>query len=258
MSARKPYISITGIMSIDEARALAGKMQELKDRFGDHHDLFLGLLVSRKTLAGEKNRWPERFPHIDHLSSLVTEAPGVYSLVHWNTDEPWRLAGPIVGISHMAKNIHGFQLNMAWPSIESLAIYRVFDPKAKIILQVGVKAMEMLGNSPLRVASVLSEYESFVDYALYDPSGGKGTPFDITEMYRYIDAAYQQGVHESTGIGFAGGLGPDTVEPMCEFLIGRYPGLSIDAEGKLRDENDHLDLEKASTYLENAYRMFSK
>ena len=56
------------------------------------------------------------------------------------------------------------------------------------------------------------------------------------------------------GIGIAGGLSADTL-PHIAGLLQEIPDLSIDAEGQLRDENDHLDVNKAVRYVLAASRM---
>ncbi len=71
---------------------------------------------------------------------------------------------------------------------------------------------------------------------------------------RYLDAIYASGVQEYIGIGIAGGLGPDSVGATIDHFFSRYPNLSIDAEGKLRDPDDSFSVSKGAAFLENAYK----
>ena len=59
---------------------------------------------------------------------------------------------------------------------------------------------------------------------------------------------------DNIGIGIAGGLSHDNLARLRPFLSEYY--LSIDAEGKLRDADDHLDLAKATLYLQAANKLF--
>ena len=54
------------------------------------------------------------------------------------------------------------------------------------------------------------------------------------------------------GIGVAGGLGPGVMS-MLDPLTARHSALSIDAEGHLRDEDDHLSLWRVEHYLTRAF-----
>ena len=56
------------------------------------------------------------------------------------------------------------------------------------------------------------------------------------------------------GIGVAGGLGPDTTASL-EPLLERWPVLSWDAQARLRDQHDQLDLDACRKYLETSIRL---
>ena len=57
------------------------------------------------------------------------------------------------------------------------------------------------------------------------------------------------------GLVVAGGLSPTTLH-LVQPLIEEFPDVSIDAEGRLRDHEDHLDLQVAGQYLSKAFKMF--
>jgi len=58
------------------------------------------------------------------------------------------------------------------------------------------------------------------------------------------------------GLGVAGGLSPTTLD-LVRPLTNEFPDLSIDAEGRLRTPEDHLDLAVSSEYLRKAFEMFN-
>ena len=59
------------------------------------------------------------------------------------------------------------------------------------------------------------------------------------------------------GHGIAGGFSAETLPNLItDKILLEFPSTSIDAEGKLRDVNDDLDIEKAKAYVAKAYEMF--
>ncbi|MDO8571756.1 MAG: hypothetical protein Q7R79_03695, partial [bacterium] len=94
-------------------------------------------------------------------------------------------------------------------------------------------------------------YEQLIDYVLLDPSGGTGKMFDPRVERTYLDKLADLGV----GLGVAGGLSPSTLH-LLQPLINDYPNLCIDAEGRLRNQDDQLDLTVAGSYLQKAYELF--
>jgi len=50
-------------------------------------------------------------------------------------------------------------------------------------------------------------------------------------------------------------LGPSTMH-LIEPLLDEFPSLCIDAEGKLRDEYDHLSSSYIKKYISNAFKLF--
>jgi hypothetical protein len=261
MSTQRPYISISGITLLSEIEKLNSVAGELQKKYNAEHSYVNGILVSSKTLRGDTNKWPQRYPKVNTIASMLSTPPqpNAYNLVHFNTDEPWDLFRSLVYIKGVCgPHLHGLQLNITWPSIDSIRLYRMYHPDAKIIVQVGGKALESMNNNPTRIAQAIASYQGVANYALLDPSGGKGIPFDTLEMQRYLDAIYYNGIHEHIGIGIAGGLTARTVGATIDHFFSRYPNLSIDVEGNVRNADDTLNVSSGALYLENAYKAFNK
>ena len=53
----------------------------------------------------------------------------------------------------------------------------------------------------------------------------------------------------------AGGLCADNIEELLSPLLPRWAGVSIDAEGRLRDAEDRLDVGAAGAYLAAAFEV---
>ena len=249
---RKPYIGITGFMTQAEVETALRVIPIDSSRL-----IMVGVLVSHKTLGGQLNRWPNRYPIIiaGDLTDIFVGDRRALNLVHFNTHNE-HFGDELLRIERMSLDLMGFQLNIAWPSAREIEVYRlgVFGTKT-IVLQLGSKAMAICDNSPAGIAAKLAtDYpRGLIDYVLIDPSGGFGQPFDPDFARQCLRAIRDKDFN--AGLGVAGGLGPNTLH-LVEPLIEEFPDLSIDAEGQLRDEQDHLDLVKAKDYLQCALRLF--
>lgn len=112
----------------------------------------------------------------------------------------------------------------------------------------------MVNHSPEELATRVAEYDEVAEYVLLDPSGGYGKPFDPERVRDYLLALEAQNL--GMGLGVAGGLSPATLN-LVEPLVWEFYDLSIDAEGRLRTPEDHLDLAVSSEYLRKAFAIFN-
>lgn len=246
---QRPYIGITGFMKIEETREILGVVPKDSNR-----DIMIGILVSQRTLKGEQNKWPNRYPKLERLDEIFINHSLAMNLVHYNTKEPKSLYDQLIHITELQiLNLDGFQLNICWPIWGQLAAYKKHYDK-EIVLQVGHRAFEEVDNSPEKLAARLLLYEDIIDRVLLDPSGGLGKSFDIESAKQYLRIIRDRGFKK--GIGVAGGLSPTTL-CLIEPLVKEFPDLSIDAESRLRDKDDNLDLDVAKQYLLNALQIFS-
>ncbi len=244
-----PYIGVTGFMSraeVDEALSVVPQ--------DSTHRLMVGVLMSSKTLAGQQNKWPGRYPKKELVADIFVDDPRVLNLVHYNTDYPNTLCSQLEEITALAgPRLDGFQLNMAWPSIFQLEDYRCKNPDKFVVLQVGNKVMAEVG-SMKDFQLYIGAYLHVIDAILIDASGGIGAPLDAAKVADYL----WEVVTFSIGLGAAGGLGPRTlglIDPLV-YEFGRR--LSTDAEGQLRTPKpeDKLSLDAMRAYLSGAFLMF--
>lgn len=251
MEIRKPYIGITGFMRPEEVAAVLEALPESPIRV-----VMVGVLASWKTLNGIPNKYPRLFPRIEHISNIFPNHPFAVNLIHYSTDEPSTLSDQLVRLTGLGgPNLHGFQLNIVWPDIESLEAYRRQHSETRIVLQIGSKAFSMIEDSPPMLVAKVSEYIDLVTDVLLDPSGGRGQPFNTGQAREYLYALRER--DSDIGLGVAGGLGPSTLE-LVEPLLLEFPELNIDAQGQLRNQEGDLDLERAITYLLKALQMFPR
>lgn len=245
-----PYVGISSITSRKDALALLSIMPMTSNR-----KLMIGPQVSLKTLRGASNRYPNRFPKISELQSIFPEHPMALNLIHYNTKEQSSIFEQLLNLTYLnIPNLHGFQLNVTWPLPSAIHLYHRYYPQMKLVLQIGKQAFEAVKHSPEALAKrVTEDYMGAVDYILLDPSGGLGVPFDTEVQRKYLEALAEKNL--GIGLGVAGGLGPSTLH-LAKPLINIYPELSIDAEGRLRNKSDMLDMTRAKKYLTKALKLF--
>jgi len=243
---RTPYIGITGFMS-------HGEVTEVFSAFPvqPEYSLMVGVLASQKTLQGRTNKWPNRYPKVEEISSIFPLNLRALNLIHYNTKELDTLYDQLVKMTELGgPHFDGFQLNIAWPEPDILHRYRQDFQLSTIVLQMGAKALAMVDHFPELLADrVTAEYRGLIDYVLIDPSGGLGKPFDPEDVGRYIKALKEK--ETGIGLGAAGGLSPGTID-LIRPLAANFPGISIDAEGRLRDSDDHMDLDVTKEYATGA------
>ena len=261
---RAPYIGVTGFMHQREARA-ALEHWDFNATPADHQ-LMVGVLASQKTLRGETNKYPGRYPTMEQIGRIFVNDPRCLNLVHYSTDDVStlpkqleELEGHFTGIF----DFDGYQLNMCWPDPAILA-EALYPHHQRVVLQLGPRALaefgpfdafnaRLTGGSFCELAKRLSDYLGLITDVLVDVSAGQGRllPFESVSLIVDNLRSYFPGL----GIGVAGGLMAGTVSNLRP-LVEKYPRLSFDAEGRLRDEYDHLDLEKVRTYLRAAKALF--
>ena len=161
-------------------------------------------------------------------------------------------------VSAAGESLGGIQINQP----RSLD---VFSPLAQL-----VKFNEDFGHLDLRVilqikpyafpttkklVEWLMPYTPYISDILLDMSLGLGkqlTPDDAKRFLMILKAIHRKA--NSLGLGVAGGLADDNLSLLAD-LFKEFPSLNIDAETRLRDRHDNFDLDKASRYIINAFKM---
>jgi len=247
----RPYIGVTGFMKLREAEHILNRFP-LTSKYA----MMVGVLASQKTMRGIKNRRTNRYPEPDKVKKIFPDHPLALNLVHYNTKEPETLCRQLLDIVQIAgPYFHGFQLNFVWPDPCQLDLYSENSLKRRIVLQVSERAFEMIGHSPQKLADKIRREYPGVDYLILDPSGGYGKLMDVGKLREYLSELYARDLRVKPVI--AGGLSPETLD-LIRPLVEEFPDLSIDAESRLRDSEDNLDLNIASEYATKALRIFGQ
>jgi hypothetical protein len=207
--------------------------------------LMCGVLVSEKTLRGERNKWWRRYPRVEDVAGIFSPDPRCLNLIHYCSD-----AAPSTEVVSRLQTLggwtcQGFQFNVAWPERSTLAALA----GAHVVFQVRPHAQDEGMMARLR-AAVGAARESDV-HVLIDGSGGRGIPIDpdIADAWGMMIRGH---FGNDVGLGFAGGLGADHLRRLAAPI--RSYSASTDVEGPVRDgdEGGVLNLDKARAYLRAA------
>ena len=246
---KKSYIGVTGFMSRAEVDAVLTAIPAGAERL-----LMVGVLVSSKTMEGIPNKWPKRYPSAGQIAGIFPDHPLALNLVHFNTKDPNDLLAQMLKVTELGgENFHGFQINIKWPNPHTLWQYKQKHPEKIIVLQCGEAALEEMDCNPIVFASVADNYKETCQYLLIDPSGGLGKPLNPHKGLEYLKELNARVKHMSFGI--AGGLSPAILEDLMGPIVKVYPSTSIDAEGRLRDGDDNLDVAVAKDFVSKAYAL---
>lgn len=240
----RPYIGVSAVMHRSDASALLALMPE-----DSEHLLMIGTVASLKTLRGQTNSLPHRFVLMEDMADVFVKHPLALNLIHYASEEPETLDEQLTKlVEYGGPNLHGFQLNIVWPDIDALGRFISEYPEMTMIMQVSGRTLEAVGNDMDRLVERLGNYSGLIDRLLLDMSRGYGVAIDPAKMRPLLETLVPRSANLHMKIGFAGGLGPDLLDP-ARAILADFPDTSFDAEGKLRDSDDHLSLVRASSYV---------
>lgn len=238
------YIGVSGFMA-------RGDVDAVLQFFPDcGRQLMVGVLVSQKTLAGHKNKYPLRYPDVDRIAGIFSDDPRCLNLIHYASDTPadddtlhrlYDWGGP---------HCHGFQFNLARPHPH--ALYRMVRrfgvdrrPPPRIVMQ---SLPRVHGLQDKEVCT----YGALVTDILIDASGGRGELISVeaaAQAATYLTERHRMLRRTAPLLGIAGGLGPGTVDGVSSLLAD---GFNCDAEGRLRDDTDgggNLNIDRVRDYV---------
>lgn len=256
-----PYTGIAGFTTAQEVHRVVADSPTIfcfgTPHFG-HRQLAIGVLVSQETMDGRPPRkYPDRYPAIDKIREIIDAAslPYVYRvswqpktegtifdlrkrclrLIHYSgpgeglctrLDRLCEIAGP---------NLDGFQLNMVWPPAAELKSWAMDHPTMRVILQVNRRMYAHVARTPkMLIDEIAKTYLPWcITDILFDLSGGTGLKIDLAGAWLAIKGLYDA-FGGQVGIGLAGGLDKNSVRELKPFFQ-KWPDLSIDAEGMIRD-----------------------
>ena len=244
------YIGITGFTTRAEVDAVAATIPVSPSRL-----LMCGVLLSNALLSNDASDAPNRCPHPDNIAGIFSDDSRVLNLVHYRPQPGANLTDALARASEVGgPNCHGVQINATrgtpWPDPAALVAYRERSQPDRIVFQAGREAMASVDGDPARLAERCAEYAGIVTDVLVDASEGLGRPLDAIRSAQYLESI--AAAVPDLGLVVAGGLCADNIEELLGPLLPTWAGASIDAEGRLRDADDVLDVGASTAYLRAA------
>ena len=250
-----PYVGITGFTTPEEVGAVIQSLSSSPERF-----LMCGVLLSNALLNGATSDAPGRCPLPGSIAGIFSSDPRCLNLVHYRPRAEADLAETLArAMAVGGVNCHGVQINAIrgapWPDPLVLQEFRDRCHPRRIVLQIGREAMKSAESRPDEIARRCASYEGIVTDVLVDASEGMGVPLDAQRTIRYL-AAIAEAV-PGMGLVVAGGLCADNLDALLSPLLLHWAGVSIDAEGRLRDSDDKLDVSVAGGYLREGVKLLN-
>ena len=274
MNRSEPYIGITGLTTVAEAKAVADIFASVARNVGPgsekclpgHHQPAFGFCINEQMIAGYA-RPNRRYVRMSELAGALqaTHTYGI-NVFHHVIEEPTpeHVVAPLRVLFEMddiyANNLcRVVQLNNKAVGVEVVAELRGLFPELKIIYQLQRDLLNSRSHG--EVVDFLLPYVPLIDYILVDRSAGEGLPFDPVEaavLLKQLRMAYP-----SLGLGVTGGFSPENVGDRLRYLNGELGGdFSLDVETHVRRKlsgekwDDELDMRKVQAFLECAYGAF--
>jgi hypothetical protein len=249
----KRYIGMTGFTSGEQVAAVLSTRPDARDpdTREDKYLVMIGVLVSDKSLAKKLLDQPKRYIQPEALGTVFSSERGILNILHINAPRE-ALLDTMLAARGLATHCHGIQVNKSWPDLSIFGHYLKSYPDDKLVLQCGSGALEEAGNSMVTLTRRVMEYEGLATYALIDPSGGRGTPFDERMALQCFGALHRL----PFGLAIAGGLSSARLHKLHK--LKAFSPFSIDAESGLRSRDDEFVVRFARNYLDIAHTVFAK
>jgi hypothetical protein len=245
----KPYIGISGVMSHEEMAAIESGLPKCR------RPIAFGALISSKTIRDIRNKYPNRYPLPTQLDNIFKHFHEDNLLtLHYSADDDKTLTEDVgLAIQTIGGALDGLQINMGdktsgrSPNPNKVAAIADVYPHMRIVLQISPDQVD----SSAEMWRYVRTYAFSITDVLFDGSCGKGIDFfsyrlNVENMRSALSDLRSSFPH--LGLGIAGGLSAATLPQVAELIQG-IPDLSIDAEGRLRDKADHLDVGAAIEYV---------
>ncbi len=248
-----PSIGITDFQNAEQVREVLALRPP-----GHPYAIQVGVMMSYKTLNGVPTRegFERVWPKPSEIASIFIDDPASLNMLHWADYQGLTRVGDLVrAIGCCGPNIKALQLDMTWPAPELCwAIENEF--RLPIVLQIGTRAFDQIGNDPVRLLGRLDEYEGDIAGVLLDKSMGRRAEMDPGFLRPLVEAVRRECF--GLRVTVAGGLGPDTLG-LAQSLFDEFPGLSTDAQGQLRSSGSYLDpieMPRVTEYVRKAFKLF--
>lgn len=257
------YIGIAGFTSAQEiCYAIDCFRKHVKN---PHYALAIGILASRRTLAGETNKYPNRYPTRDRLQmygEICAHELDVMPVLHYSTDTLENIEQQMRDVREVMGDVFpSVQVNLPLHLAKDPAFVQAFAVTfcefrpplhRSLILQLrSRRAGDPLIN-PVDVAAAHERGEP--TDLLIDASGGTGLEID-TSLAAALIASIRAETKKRYRIGIAGGLNPHNVHRLGPLMSMMGP-LNFDVESGVRcPTTDTMERASVDAFLREAGRI---
>ncbi len=261
-----PYIGITDFENREQVVRMRNLLMELSASTpGTSRDLMVGVMMSYKTLKGQKSKWTNVWPPKQEVGYIFTSDSHLLNTLHYADYNNFTTSEDLLTALTFANSHNGLdavQLDMQWPDPRVIlgATHRfriTHNKQLPVILQVGRGAINTWGGDRKKVISKIGSYHDTINGVLLDMSGGKGIPLDTNLLIEYLSEIKNK--YPNLLLAVAGGLGPDTMD-LIKPIISEFPNISFDAQSKLRRTGkawDPIDWDLAEKYIRESFALLS-
>ena len=232
------YISVTDVRTAEQAERFRQAFLSARGA-ATGYKLGIGVMMSYNVLNGRPSRFTNAFPRPDELSSIFRPNSSQLNTLHYADYEGRDVKATLERVTRLCgPHLQALQLDMTWPDPNILARYRERHPNIELILQIGQPALDLVHGEPAQVLARVRAYRGIIANILLDGSIGTGKLLS-EEACRPVFRALWDNLPE-VELGIAGGLGPETLY-LLNSLLEDFPGLSFDAQSRLRPSLSALD-----------------
>ncbi|MBI5654735.1 hypothetical protein HZC53_03740 [Candidatus Uhrbacteria bacterium] len=245
----KPYVGIKGFTTRTEVERVLTAAPKFS------HAVMVGMLMNQYVLAHKQVPHPKRYPDIRRLGEIFISHPQALNMVCYQSIALDSLFDQLSEIrERVGPCLQGFQLDLIEPPMSALERIRHAWPELKLSLRINREMFRRSMHRPVALANTVSGYAGLLDYAFVDFTNGDGVPCSPDLLRSILSYMRQADIPFRLGIG--GGLGVYTLSPL-KALLRELPDLCLDADFRLRNDDDELDLEASGEFLNRAARLLA-
>lgn len=272
MTTRKHYVGVAGFVTSSEIMAAIETIPK-----NPRHSLAIGILASAKTLRGETNRYPNRYPKVSELENILRPMRDIVYAgtmpvefhLHYAVEDlaNAELELEQVGDVITERQFDGVQINVPphWAGSEKLhdAIRTRIQRHrhTRIIVQIrpprNGEPFTDLVEAALWATNNNTIGTHLKNDVLFDASAGRGVELNsvwASEMIHAYRATKPLTWRKDASIGVAGGLGPTKLQTVHDLMCTHGP-LSFDCESGVRRHDDTMSIPVMQAYLREAWEL---
>ena len=227
--------------------------------------VMVGVLMTRRVLAGDRERHPQRYPLPAHIARIFQPDPMAINAVIYRTDQPATLAAQIRALLKTAgSNLHCVRLCDPWPPTAQLEEIRATFPQLRLAITLDRDTFHLPNGTdttwpgegdPIAATAdtVTKRYGTLADDVHFDLSAGNGKHMPLVRMVEAMALVHER--CPRLGLALSGDVGPYHMQPARAAVRALPRVASFSAGSGLRDTDDRLSPERIRRFMAKSVRM---